>query len=92
MPFLVGFNALSDLGFTTKISLFVGVHVLGFIILALWNRSRRPADLDLPIVGDANASDFREAMEEGARKVWKTQKTKDGLLQNADPLTCSIVP
>ncbi|KAI0107207.1 cytochrome P450 [Nemania sp. FL0031] len=33
MPLHVGFNALSDLEFTTKISLFVAVHVLGFLLV-----------------------------------------------------------
>ncbi|KAI1120162.1 cytochrome P450 [Nemania abortiva] len=68
MPFQVGLNALRDLGFTTKIFLFVGIHVLGFLFVTLWNRSRRLVELDLPVVGDATAPDFREAMEEGARK------------------------
>ncbi|KAI8632630.1 cytochrome P450 [Xylariaceae sp. FL1651] len=68
MAFSSVFEAISELTFGAKALLFIGLHVIAILCITLWKRLQRTVDLDLPVVGDANASDFREAMEEGARK------------------------
>lgn len=63
------FKALGFSNTTANIAVFIVAHGLLYPVYLLWARLRRPAELDLPVVGDPNAPDFREAMEEGARKV-----------------------
>lgn len=64
---LLGTTYSPDL--TDKVYLFLAVHVLTGAIVWLWRTSNALPKLDLPVVGDPNAVDFRSAMMEGAAKV-----------------------
>lgn len=59
----------AELGLLGKVALFVVGHGVFAALFFLVKMLRRPFKLDLPIVGDPNAPDFREAMELGAQKV-----------------------
>jgi len=52
-----------------KVALLVAGHGVFAALFFLVKMLRRPVKLHLPIVGDPNAPDFREAMELGAQKV-----------------------
>lgn len=60
---------LSSWDYFTKASVFVAAHGLIVALALLWKRFRPKQELNLPTVGDPNAADFREAMEEGVRKA-----------------------
>lgn len=60
---------IKALGNATSVAVFVALHVLAALLYLSWVRRRQRSELNLPVVGDPNALEFREAMEEGARKV-----------------------
>lgn len=52
-----------------RVVLFAAAHEIFAALFILLRNVRSRKELDLPVVGDPSTPDFREAMEEGARKV-----------------------
>jgi hypothetical protein len=56
--------------YPTELYISVAVAVLFFILYQLTSSTIHSPRLDFPIVGDPKASDFRSALEEGAKLVY----------------------
>jgi hypothetical protein len=62
---------VNDSDYGTKTVLFIAAHVFITSLYILTKKYFSKA-MNLPMVGDPNAPDFRQAMEDGARMVDRT--------------------